>query len=376
MAQPDPVAAYAQAVFDATNEARAANNLPPLNADSRLATAAALWAQECVAAGQLAHELPGRPGMEARIRAQGYRFSLAGENLAAVTFSAQELVDAFMADPVHRNNLLHPRFRDMGVGVQVVPDPMGGPPVMWVVQNVAQPKRGPDIVIRVTPELVRFGGVLGGAVAAGVVTVTNVSEAGAPDLQGRLVVPASPQFSLAPGADGSFRLARRQSANIGVRFTPRAAAGGMSADLGRFSVAARVESNANRPEAQPVIVMLVGVGLVGGPGPRIHLDPDPPAIGFGAVSVNARPRDANANRQIVISNVGGPTLTVRIRGVRAPFNSPNFPAITSLAPGEYVALDLRALPKEKRLYTTQLAIISNDPMRPEITIELSVTGVP
>lgn len=50
-----------------------------------------------------------------RITAAGYRWSRAGENIAAGYTSAQSVVNGWMASEGHCANLMNPNFRDMGL---------------------------------------------------------------------------------------------------------------------------------------------------------------------------------------------------------------------------------------------------------------------
>jgi uncharacterized protein YkwD len=51
----------------------------------------------------------------------GYRFTNAGENLAIDFTTATAVVDAMMASPAHRSNLLGAKYRDIGIGVSSGP---------------------------------------------------------------------------------------------------------------------------------------------------------------------------------------------------------------------------------------------------------------
>ncbi|MBE9041514.1 CAP domain-containing protein [Oscillatoriales cyanobacterium LEGE 11467] len=62
-----------------------------------------------------------------RIKTAGYDFSAAGENIAAGTglFSPQKVVDAWIASPGHNENLLDPRFTELGVGYHFLANDTG-----------------------------------------------------------------------------------------------------------------------------------------------------------------------------------------------------------------------------------------------------------
>lgn len=51
------------------------------------------------------------------IERSGYKYSLAGENLGRGFRDSKSLVDAWMASPTHKANILNPRFREIGLAV-------------------------------------------------------------------------------------------------------------------------------------------------------------------------------------------------------------------------------------------------------------------
>jgi uncharacterized protein YkwD len=50
----------------------------------------------------------------------GYRYRVAGENLAQGFTEAQVLTTALMASPGHRANILDPDFQETGIGIAQV----------------------------------------------------------------------------------------------------------------------------------------------------------------------------------------------------------------------------------------------------------------
>jgi uncharacterized protein YkwD len=108
--------AYQSALVSAINGARAANGLPPLHVDSRLTTAAKEQSSYLASAGKLDHTGPGGTSVYARLTQQGFHGRMVGENLAAGMGPAAT-VQAWLASPGHRQNLLAPQFHMLGVGV-------------------------------------------------------------------------------------------------------------------------------------------------------------------------------------------------------------------------------------------------------------------
>ncbi len=116
--------AVAAATLCLVNGERADAGLGPLAPDPELTRAALAHSREMVAAGYFSHT--GGDGSSAvdRIRATGYiptdRAWTVGENLAWGTgtlATPEAIVAAWMRSPGHRDNVLRPVFREIGLGV-------------------------------------------------------------------------------------------------------------------------------------------------------------------------------------------------------------------------------------------------------------------
>ena len=131
-ATPEAVGAVRAAMVCVINERRADAGLAPLRDSNRLDRGATGHSADMVAYDYLAHEAEGRPSLYRRILATGYfdgaADALYSENIGlapAARATARVLVDAWMVSPSHRANLLHPVFRDIGVGLAFAgPDPV------------------------------------------------------------------------------------------------------------------------------------------------------------------------------------------------------------------------------------------------------------
>jgi uncharacterized protein YkwD len=102
------------AVLAEMNHVRQLNGLAPLRYDASLERAARFHSHEMLAANVFAHGAFGQ--RMSRFSVSG---SLAGENLAWGTgtrATARGVVDAWLASPEHRANLLRPSFARVGVG--------------------------------------------------------------------------------------------------------------------------------------------------------------------------------------------------------------------------------------------------------------------
>jgi uncharacterized protein YkwD len=110
--------AYTNALVQAINGARAANGLPALQVDVRLATAARGQSSFLASVGRLDHAGPDGSNVMTRVMRLGYKGRMVGEDLAA-GMGPGATVRAWMASPGHRANLLEPHFHMLGVGVSV-----------------------------------------------------------------------------------------------------------------------------------------------------------------------------------------------------------------------------------------------------------------
>lgn len=100
-----------------TNSERAKAGLGALSVNSALTSAANAKANDMFAKGYFVHTSPdGRTPWDF-ISAAGYDYVYAGENLAIGYASASELMSAWMNSATHRDNILSPKFRDIGIAV-------------------------------------------------------------------------------------------------------------------------------------------------------------------------------------------------------------------------------------------------------------------
>lgn len=101
-----------------TNQKRQDNGLPPLSENAALATAASNKADDMFSKDYWAHNSPDGTTPWIFIKQAGYDYVYAGENLARGFNSASDVVNAWMASPDHRTNLLSPNFKDVGFAVK------------------------------------------------------------------------------------------------------------------------------------------------------------------------------------------------------------------------------------------------------------------
>ncbi len=100
-----------------TNNARAKAGLPALTVNEDLNRAAGLKAQDMITNDYWSHNSPTGVSPWKWLTDVGYNYSIAGENLAKNYPNAAATVDAWMASPSHRQNILNQKYTDVGFAV-------------------------------------------------------------------------------------------------------------------------------------------------------------------------------------------------------------------------------------------------------------------
>lgn len=107
----------AEQIIQLTNIKRAEYGLDPLVNNTLLVNAAQAKAADMFANNYWAHYSPQGKSPWSFISAIGYKYIYAGENLARDFNDSQSVVNAWMASPTHRSNLLDENFKEIGVAV-------------------------------------------------------------------------------------------------------------------------------------------------------------------------------------------------------------------------------------------------------------------
>jgi uncharacterized protein YkwD len=112
------------AAFLITNEFREQNGLPPFALNMQLSKAAFRHSKNMALQDFFSHTgLDGSRSWD-RIRAAGYDYSMAAENIAIGYSSADEVINAWMGSAGHRENILAPDLQEIGLGYfNLSPDP-------------------------------------------------------------------------------------------------------------------------------------------------------------------------------------------------------------------------------------------------------------
>lgn len=107
-----------QELLNITNQKRAEAGLSPLTLNSQLSNAANAKASYMFQKNFWAHVAPDGTTPWYFIKNSGYEYLYAGENLARGFNTAPDVVNAWMASPTHRENMLSSNYKDIGFAVQ------------------------------------------------------------------------------------------------------------------------------------------------------------------------------------------------------------------------------------------------------------------
>lgn len=130
-----------------TNQRRLTEGLPPLKQNSVLSQAAAAKAAHMFENGYWAHIAPDGTTPWQFIVDSGYRYSVAGENLARDFSNTEAMVQAWMDSETHRENIMNPDYLE--IGIAVVDGQLEGTDTTLVVQMFG----APISTVPQTPEL-------------------------------------------------------------------------------------------------------------------------------------------------------------------------------------------------------------------------------
>lgn len=122
-----------------TNDKRASANLSQLNSNSMLEQAAARKASDMASKGYFAHTSPEGLTPWYWLSASGYRYVMAGENLAVNFTDSRDVTEAWMSSPAHRDNILKQGFTEIGTAAAT--GYYDGREAIFVVQYYAIPKQ-------------------------------------------------------------------------------------------------------------------------------------------------------------------------------------------------------------------------------------------
>lgn len=127
-------------VLESTNSQRSKLGLTPLVYNTVLSDSATSKATDMFTYNYWAHTSPTGKTPWDFFTASGYEYSVAGENLAKDFYDTDGLIKAWMNSPTHRENIVNPKYQEIGIGV--VNGVLGGIKTTLVVQHFATPRNG------------------------------------------------------------------------------------------------------------------------------------------------------------------------------------------------------------------------------------------
>ena len=120
-------------VLALTNAERAKQGLNPLTLDDKLTTLADAHCADMISRGYVDHVNPKGKSPADRFEDAGIDYMMMGENIAAGQRSAEEVVADWMSSEGHRENILNPDYKSIGIGVK-----RGGEYGMYWAQEFAR----------------------------------------------------------------------------------------------------------------------------------------------------------------------------------------------------------------------------------------------
>lgn len=174
-----------------TNESRITYGVAPLSYSAVLEKAAQAKAEDMLAKGYFAHNTPDGKTPWDFIKAAGYSYITAGENLAVDFIEAEAVSEAWMNSPGHKANIVNSHFEEIGIGI--AQGEFEGHTAIFVVQMFGTPINKP-VAVKTEPTPVAQRAPASAAPAAEVVKAPVPSAVPAP-VQ---VSQEEPQVSLEP----------------------------------------------------------------------------------------------------------------------------------------------------------------------------------
>lgn len=126
-----------QKVLDQTNGERKKAGLNPLQYNQVLSDSARKKAEDMFKNDYWAHNSPQGKTPWTFFDAAGYKYSVAGENLAKDFYDTDSLIKAWMNSPTHKANIIHQKYQE--IGIAVVNGTLGGIKTTLVVQHFGTP---------------------------------------------------------------------------------------------------------------------------------------------------------------------------------------------------------------------------------------------
>jgi hypothetical protein len=104
-------------IVSETNKQREKLGLSPVVINQSLNQAASAKASNMFSENYWSHYSPSGKDPWGFISGAGYKFAYAGENLARNFYNSDDVVKAWMNSPTHRENIVNPKYKEIGVAV-------------------------------------------------------------------------------------------------------------------------------------------------------------------------------------------------------------------------------------------------------------------
>ena len=134
---PEVLVKQQEKVIDLTNEVRVREGVSPITYVESLGQSSLHKATDMAEKVYFEHVSPEGKKLKNFLEDVGYRYSVAGENLAVGFSSPEAMVKAWVESPTHFSNLIDPDFKDIGVGSAV--GMYGGNLAVYVAQHFGNP---------------------------------------------------------------------------------------------------------------------------------------------------------------------------------------------------------------------------------------------
>jgi hypothetical protein len=128
----------ADRIIALTNATRQGIGLPTLKANEQLMQAARAKAEDMAVNQYFAHTSPAGLTPWHWIKSYGYKYKTSAENLAVHFNEAEDVQNGWMQSPSHHQNIIDPRFSEIGVGIATAD--FEGAASTFVVEMFGQPK--------------------------------------------------------------------------------------------------------------------------------------------------------------------------------------------------------------------------------------------
>ena len=140
-------------LFNLTNDERTKLNLPTLQMNTQLASAAQKKAEDMFKKDYWAHFGPNGGSPWDFIKQSGYQYEFAGENLAKNFLFSKNVVDAWMDSPSHKENIVKKEYTE--VGYAVVNGMLNGEETTLVVQMFGTPLEKTKTIVQTSESKIK-----------------------------------------------------------------------------------------------------------------------------------------------------------------------------------------------------------------------------